>query len=89
MAELVITDEERKAATYLDWSDEAIGKACKKVALILQDNSGEKAMRYTGAAVFIIAAAIEAGSEETTIELENATNPEPLGSWKITLEKVE
>ena len=33
MAELILNQEEKDTSTYLEWSDEALGKAVKKLAL--------------------------------------------------------
>ena len=90
MAELVITDAERKAATYLEWSDEAIGRACKKIAEILRDDSGELAIKATAAAVFLIAVADAVKSEQTVLTCNGASQGEKqFGNWRITVEKID
>lgn len=88
MAELVLTDEEKKTATYLEWDDAALGRACKKIALLFNDDNGKRAMKHTGAAVFLISEAVASNATTTTIELEGATDPEPLGDWRVTLERI-
>lgn len=87
MAELILTDHEKQTATYLEWDDAALGRACKKIALLFNDDDGKRAMKHTEAAVFLISEAVASNATETTIELEDATDPEPLGNWRITLER--
>ena len=90
MATLKITDEERQAATYLEWSDEAIGKACKQVAEILRDGSGEMAMKSTGAAVFLIAVAYDVGAGISEFTIQGAhQGVKQFGDWKITVERID
>lgn len=89
MAKIEITEEERRAASYLDWSDESIGMACKGVAEILRDGSGKLAMKATGAAVFLIAVASDCDSSSMTLEVEGASCGEKqFGDWKITVERM-
>ncbi len=88
MAELLLTKEEQDSATFLEWSDETLGRAVKKIALILNDDNGKKALKYTGAAAFLIAVSMDCNSSETIIELEDVTLPKPVGNWKITLEQL-
>lgn len=90
MAELVITDEERDAASYLSWSDEAIGKACKQVAEILRDGSGELSLKATGASVFLIAVCDAVKSDRSVLECRGAFQGEKeFGDWRITVERID
>jgi len=89
MAELILTEEEKRQLTYLEWDDAALGKACKKIAIILSDENGKRSIKHMGAAVFLISEAVRANSYTTTIEIDGATNPEPLGDWKITLQRID
>lgn len=86
MEELIITENEKKAGTYLEWDDAALGKACKKIALILGDNRGERCMEVTAACAFLISRSIDAGSQETTIKLEGLhIGDRQLGEWHISM----
>lgn len=90
MAELIITDSERESATYLEWDDAALGKACKKIALILSDTRGEASMEITAACAFLVSRSIDAGSAETTIRLEGMRIADKqLGTWTISLTESE
>lgn len=90
MAQLEITEEEKAAASYLEWSDDAIGKACKQVAEILRDGSGEMALKSTGAAVFLIAVAHDVGAGVSEFTIKGAHQGEKqFGDWKITVERLD
>ena len=88
MAELIITDEERESLTYLEWSDEALGRACKQVATILGDTHGKHAIPATAAAVFLIDEMTNAGSEQMDIDLTEAyKGDKSLGNYTVTIKE--
>lgn len=90
MAKLTLTEEEKKALTFLEWDSESIGEGVKKLALIFQDKNGASTMNFTSAAIAIIYECIKADSELTTIELTKAFRGDcELGNWKVTLEKID
>jgi hypothetical protein len=89
MAELILTEDEKRLSTYFEWDDETLGKVVKRVAQICQDNDGKRSVAVTGAAIFMISEAINSGAESYIIELENATDDNNnLGNWRITLENL-
>ena len=90
MAELVVTEEERHTLKFLEWDDEALGKATKVVATILNDKDGDQALKATGAAVFLIDTGIESNATEIVVSLEGAYNGDRnLGNWRVTLERID
>jgi hypothetical protein len=89
MAELILTDEEKRSPTFLEWDDVSLGRAVKAVAAICDDDHGKHALKATGAGVFLISEAVRSGASELAINLEGATDGErDLGNWKITIESV-
>jgi hypothetical protein len=89
MAELLTTDEENAAATYLEWDDAALGKAVKSAALLCTDHNGKHAIPYVGAAVFLISEAIRSGADNLTVSLDDASaSGENLGDWVVTARRV-
>lgn len=89
MAELIITEEERRTLTFLEWDDAALGKAVKKLAMIFPDNDGgRESLPSVAAGVFLISRAIDAGADRLVLKLDGATNPEPLGDWEITIKQL-
>lgn len=90
MAELILTDHEKKTATFLEWNDEALGRAVKAVASILNDKHGKAAAKATGAAVFLISEGLAAGADEITVRVEGATDgKQDFGDWTVRLTKQE
>lgn len=54
MAELILTEEEKKALNHLDWSDESLGKLTRKISYFLNDTYGGEGVQIS-AAVFVLA----------------------------------
>jgi len=89
MAKLILTEEERRSPTFLEWDDVSLGRAAKAIASICDDDHGKHALKATGAAVFLVSEAIRSGATELTVNLEGATDGKrDLGNWKITIEAV-
>lgn len=90
MAELILTDEERATATYLEWSDEALGKAVKKMALYIQDTRGSDSIANMAAALLLIDTALKKGKAGYFLELKGVTDGgTPIGDWRVTAELLE
>ncbi len=87
MAELILTEEEKRSATFLEWDDVSLGRAVKAVAEICNDDHGKHALKATGAAVFLVSEAVRSGATELIVNLEGATDGScDLGNWKITIQ---
>lgn len=90
MAELIITEEERRTLTFLEWDDAALGKAVKKIAIMIADKDGGRdTLPVTAAGVFLISRAVALNTDGLTLVIEGATNPEPLGDWKIVITRMK
>lgn len=86
MAQLIITDEERATASYLDWDDASIGRGVKKIALKIEDIKGENAISWCAGAMALIARAIDSNAEQSTMTIEGLTDGgKPLGDWEVTV----
>ena len=88
MAKLIMTEEERRSQTFLEWDDASLGVLTKRMAQIMGDDHGRDASAVTGAAVFLIANAVDNGAAVFEVGIEGAVDGDrQLGNWKITIEK--
>jgi hypothetical protein len=87
--QLIVTEEERNSASYLDWSDEALGRAVRACAFVLADKQGQNAINATTCGCLLVKMCVDAGSDDSTIRLENVTIPQEVGNWIITIKKNE
>ena len=89
MAELIITDEERASATYLEWDDASIGRGVKKIALKIGDLKGKLSISFCAGAVSLITKAVDSGAEKSEFTVEGLIDDgQPLGDWKVTVERI-
>jgi hypothetical protein len=90
MAELILTEEEKAAPSYLDWDDAALGKAVKALAIKLHDSEGKESMYGQVAAFMLIGAAHRINADTTTIDLENVTvSDEGIGDWRVEVRRTK
>lgn len=90
MAELILTDEDRAAATYLDWDDASIGRGVKKIALKIEDIKGHDSISWCAGAMALIARAIDTNSETSVMTVEGLVDDgKPLGDWEVTVRRVK
>lgn len=94
MAELICTEEEKMAATYLEWDDAALGMAVKHLALTINDEFGGEAMRRAATALCCLTAQGSENCAAGSIELNGITDINEdgekvdLGDWLITIQRV-
>lgn len=94
MAELVLTEEEKAAATYLEWDNAALGQMAKKMAKIIHDNYGDESAIATGAALLLINRARHANLGMIVADLKNSTFThdngvvEQTGDWEVVVRDV-
>lgn len=88
MAELILTEEEKKAKTYLEWDDEALGRMVKKAAKLISDYRGEDSITMVSAATLLVSSAHKVNSSDSTWTLEGVTVPEDIGDWEITVRRL-
>ena len=87
MAKLILSPEENDSATYLEWSDEALGKAVKKLALDL--SIGDEALTIQGTLLLLVGVLNKYNADSAVFKLENVTNADTtMGNWKYTIEKI-
>lgn len=89
MAKLILTDEEKKAPSYLDWDNESLGKLVKCTAAKLQDRYGQEATFITTGAHLILGSAIKTNSEILTQTIDGFTiSGEDAGDWEIKITRL-
>lgn len=87
MAELILTQEEKDTSTYLEWSNEALGKAVKKLALDL--SIGDDALTAQSMLLLLINVLNSYGATKAKLKLEGVTYKDSsIGNWKCTIEKI-
>lgn len=89
MAELILTEEEKAAPSYLDWDDDALGKMVRKLAVSLKDKYGADAGFATMAAFILVDKTIQNNGAQLNVHLGNFTNSgQSFGDWRVIVEKV-
>lgn len=94
MAELILTAEEKAALTWLDISDDALGKLVKKTCLAIQevpdDATGMKKVWSMTCAMLLCNLCAEANSEVSTFTVNGLTDGDKQnGDWKVTIEQIQ
>jgi transcription elongation factor Elf1 len=91
MAQLILTEKEKKLATWLELDDESLGKFVKANILQVLTRSKEDLAVFTlscATALCAIANEANAGKLELTLDnLKNKTNT--FGNWKVTVKKMK
>jgi len=89
MAELILTQKEKDDKSYLDWSDDTLGKLVRKIGLLLKDDYGKDSAWMTMAAHLLIDLSRRTNSTNTTITVNGCTNDgEKIGDWKIHIKRL-
>lgn len=90
MAELILTDEEKAAATWMELDDATIGKLVKKTALGLHSLNAEQAhVWWWSAALLLCGMASDANADKFEQEITGFTESgEDRGNWRITVERI-
>lgn len=89
MADLTLTEDEKKASDYLEWDDEALGKLSRRVSFMLRDKKGMDGTFVTAAAQLLVGMAFRANATESEVTLEGMTyDGEPMGDWRVTATKL-
>lgn len=91
MAELIISDEEREAKTYLEWSDETLGKLVKKLAHnILKDKDGHDSAMFTSALTYVVCDIARQGHSGVEVTLKGVTDGDKeCGIWQINIDRLD
>lgn len=86
MAELILTEQEQQSETYLQWDNEALGMAVKKLALGILDHKGDRALAYTACATMLACMAADKNAETTIVELSGVVDGgKQHGDWTLTI----
>jgi hypothetical protein len=90
MADLILTPEEEKAESFLDWDDASLGRAIKAGLFTLQDSADntEKLIAYTAAMVFTTMLAKQ-NADILSLNIQDTTWREiPQGDFLITVHRI-
>lgn len=93
MAELILTEEEKKAHLFTQWDEGSIGRLVKKLAIDIHefDHEDEKSvLTLQSAALLIISHSIRLSSKVTELKMEGVTldnGKTTIGDWTVTVEK--
>lgn len=86
MAELILTENEKQAASYLDWSDEDLGKLVRSIAVNLKTE--RESIQAASLAILLAGFVAESGSNRAVFSLTKVAHKgKALGNWIITVEK--
>lgn len=90
MAELILTEEEQAAATWLELDDATVGKIVKKTALGLLDHSNEqRRVWWFAAALLLCGMADDANADTFSQDINNFTHEgDDRGNWRVTIERI-
>ncbi len=90
MAELVLTDRERKAATWAELDNESLGKVVKKMMADFKKISKESNRIYLiSAAMLLCSDTAETNADKATFTVEGLKNKtNDFGNWKVVIKKV-
>lgn len=89
MAELILTDAEKKTKLWSDLDDDALGKLVRKTISQIQDaNDQLKKIFIMSAGIILCSAAAQANADKFTEDIDNLTSGgKSLGDWKIVVKK--
>ena len=93
MAKLITTEEERAAASYLDWDDESVGRMSKYLALkfmemdqVKADETGSLALGLHSACMVIVNSFDDSGFHRLELTVTGYTHHgQPRPDYKITI----
>lgn len=97
MAELILTDEEKAAISWLDLGDDALGKLCRKACLVimrkdksLDDPDDRKPIWAASAGMLLCSVCDDANATNSTFDFEGLTSGDKeRGNWRVTVEKLD
>jgi hypothetical protein len=90
MAKLILTEEEKEERSYLNWSDEALGKYVKKKAIEHEDYYGDEISEREAAVITLLSRVRQTESDMVMMEVQGVSvGEEDIGNWRITFEKTD
>lgn len=89
--ELILTEAEKKAATWLELDDESVGKLVKATALKIAEKGGEEGKIWSWSAALILCSmASDSNCDTFTQTIEGLTSKgKSCGDWEIRIRKVK
>lgn len=99
MANLVLTQEEKDAKSYLEWDDASLGRLCKRTMIFIEDNavrihskddSDHDVVVSKAAALLLIRAAIDLNAQEASFKMDGVTIAgKSAGSWIVKINDLD
>ncbi len=88
---LILTEAEKKAATWAELNDAALGKAVKSGMFQLEHISDEKGKLYfLSAAILLCSIAVKANTDKLKQTIRGLTiRGEPCGNWEVVISKTK
>lgn len=88
--ELILTDEEKAAATWTELDDESVGKVAKSLMFKIKEYGDENKRLFTmSAAIALCSLVAETNADKSTITVEGLTKQgRHLGNWKLTIKRL-
>ena len=90
MAELILTEEEKKSPLWTDLDDESLGKVIKAMMFTIKSASEEQGKMYLlSAAMMLCTATAETNGDLGTFTVEGLKNKtNDFGNWKVTVKRI-
>lgn len=91
--ELILTQEENDASSYLDMDDASLGRYTKYLAKVLEDlkddADGFHKVTAASAGLLMVSACFDANADKLSLTLTGHSHKGiETGDWKITVEKI-
>lgn len=92
MAELNVTEDERKASSYLEWDEGSLGRLVKRIATMIEErNNGKRAVAISAAATLLCCETAEINTASIQMQFPDLATRQgrPIGSFVITVERTK
>ena len=88
--EVILTDEEKRAATWLELDDASVGRLVKAEAMKIKEIAGEQdKIVHFAAGIILCTAAIESNADVLKNDFTNLIfKGKPTGNWRVTVKKI-
>lgn len=90
MAELILTEAEKKTKSWLDLDDESLGKFVKyNIFKVFKHSKEELTIFPLACATALCAIAVESNADKLELTIDNLKNKtNNFGNWKVTIKKL-
>lgn len=91
MAELTLTEDEKKANSWLDLEDSALGKMVKATALQIKEGpENSERVWFMSAAILMCSLANDVNADTSKTDLKGLTHAgKPFGDWRVTIKRLK